>query len=113
MGLTALKECLLNPTLALTSVDLMYNRIGGLLVDTSVVFVFSSSYALNEVFLTSILIGEAGAKILIEAVNPENTKIKEFLVDLTLPMPIFEQLFRKGGGKAKGKGKGKKGKGKK
>lgn len=109
MGLTALKDCLLNPTLALTSVDLMYNRIGGLLVDTSVVFV----YALNEVFLTSILIGEAGAKILIEAVNPENTKIKEFLVDLTLPMPIFEQLFRKGGGKAKGKGKGKKGKGKK
>jgi len=57
--------------------------------------------------------GEAGAKILIEAVNPENTKIKEFLVDLTLPIPIFEQLFRKGGGKAKGKGKGKKGKGKK
>jgi len=50
---------------------------------------------------------------LIEAVNPENTKIKEFLVDLTLPMPIFEQLFRKGGGKAKGKGKGKGKKGKK
>jgi hypothetical protein len=41
--------------------------------------------------------------------GPENTKIKEFLVDLTLPMPIFEVLFRKGGGKAKGK-KGKKGK---
>jgi hypothetical protein len=46
-----------------------------------------------------------GANILIEAMGPENTKVKEFLVDLTLPMPIFEQLFRKGGGKAKGKGK--------
>jgi hypothetical protein len=58
-------------------------------------------------------IGDAGAKILMEAVNPENTKIKEFLVDLTLPMPIFELLFRKGGGKAKGKGKKGKAKGKK
>lgn len=57
------------------------------------------------------LLGEAGANILIEAINPTNTKIKEFLVDLTLPMPVFESLFRKGGGKAKGKGK--KGKGKK
>jgi hypothetical protein len=52
-----------------------------------------------------LLAGEAGANILIEAMGPENTKVKEFLVDLTLPMPIFELLFRKGGGKAKGKGK--------
>mmetsp|Transcript_11018 Transcript_11018/g.18485 ORF Transcript_11018/g.18485 Transcript_11018/m.18485 type:complete len:341 (+) Transcript_11018:53-1075(+) len=79
-GLSAFKDCLLKDTVALTNVDLMYNRIG-----------------------------EAGANILLEAINPSNTKIKEFLVDLTLPMPIFEQLFRKGGGK-KGKGKGKKGK---
>jgi hypothetical protein len=49
-----------------------------------------------------------GANILIEAVNPDNTKIKEFLVDLTLPMPLFEQLFRKAGGKKGGKKKGKK-----
>ena len=27
-GLTALKECLLSETVALTSVDLMFNRIG-------------------------------------------------------------------------------------
>lgn len=27
-GLAALKECLQNPSVALTSVDLMYNRIG-------------------------------------------------------------------------------------
>jgi hypothetical protein len=55
-------------------------------------------------------IGEGGAKILQTALGPENTKIKEFLVDLTLPMPLFELIFRKGGGgKAKkGKGKGKK-----
>lgn len=65
----------------------------------------------NTDFTSNCIAGETGAKILIEAVNPENTKIKEFLVDLTLPMPIFELLFRKGGGKAKGKGK--KGKGKK
>jgi hypothetical protein len=80
-GLTALRDCLLCPTVGLVSVDLMYNRIG-----------------------------EEGAKILQTALGPENTKIKEFLVDLTLPMPLFELIFRKGGGgKAKkGKGKGKK-----
>jgi hypothetical protein len=55
--------------------------------------------------------GEPGANILCEAVNGNNTKIKEFLVDLTLPMPLFEQLFRRAG--AKKGGKGKKGKKKK
>jgi hypothetical protein len=29
-GLSAFKECLMNPNVALTSVDLMYNRIGKL-----------------------------------------------------------------------------------
>ena len=52
--------------------------------------------------------GEPGALVLAEAMGPENTKIKEFLVDLTLPMELFEQLFRKGGAK-KGKKGGKKG----
>ena len=79
-GLRALRDCLLCPTVALASVDLMYNRIG-----------------------------EPGAQIMTEAINSENTKIKEFLVDLTLPMPLFEQLFRKAGAKKGGKGK-KKGK---
>jgi hypothetical protein len=50
-------------------------------------------------------VGEPGANVLAEALTPDNTKIKEFLVDLTLPMPIFEKIFRRGGGKAKGKGK--------
>lgn len=82
LGIRALRDCLLLPTVALTSVDLMYNRIG-----------------------------EPGALVLTEAINAENTKVKEFLVDLTLPMPIFEQLFRRGGGKKGGKKKGdKKGK---
>eukprot|EP01038_Epipyxis_sp_PR26KG_P014261 gene14261-19135_t len=76
-GLTCFRNCLMNPSCELASVDLMYNRIGA-----------------------------SGAQILVEALGPENIKIKEFLVDLTLPMPIFELIFRKGGGK---KGKGKKG----
>lgn len=59
----------------------------------------------DEVFNS---VGEEGAKVLTEAITPENTKIKEFLVDLTLPMPLFEQLFRKAGAKKGGKGKKKK-----
>jgi Ran GTPase-activating protein (RanGAP) involved in mRNA processing and transport len=81
IGLRAFRDCLLTPTVALSSVDLMYNRIGS-----------------------------PGAEILIEATTPES-KIKEFLVDLTLPMDLFEKLFKKAGGKKGGKkGKGKKGK---
>ena len=76
-GLTLFRECLLNPTSALTSVDLMWNRIG-----------------------------EAGATLLVPALAT-NKKITEFLVDLTLPMPLFEEIFRKDSGKGK---KGKKGK---
>lgn len=76
IGLAALRDCIMKPEVVLANVDLMYNRIG-----------------------------EPGAKVLLEAMGPENTKIKEFLVDLTLPMDLFEQLFRKGGGKKKGKGK--------
>lgn len=78
-GLRALRDCLLCPTVNVATVDLMYNRIG-----------------------------EPGALILTEAINGENSKIKEFLVDLTLPMPLFEQLFRKAGAKKGGKKKGKK-----
>lgn len=75
MGLQALRDTLSTPSVNLVSVDLMYNRIG-----------------------------EEGAKVLAEAITPENTKIKEFLVDLTLPMPLFELLFRKAGAKKGGKG---------
>lgn len=80
-GLVAFKDCLMSPSSVLTTVDMMFNRIG-----------------------------EDGAAILAEALTPDNKKITEFLVDMTLSMPSFEAIFRKGGGKGKkGKG-GKKGK---
>lgn len=78
-GLESFRDCLTISTLELTSIDLMWNRIG-----------------------------EVGANILIPALEA-NTKITEFLVDLTLPMELFEKLFRRDSGK-KGKKKGKKGK---
>ena len=55
--------------------------------------------------------GEKGASVFIPALGEDNTKIEEFLVDLTLPLHVFELIFRKGGGKKKGgkkKGGGKK-----
>lgn len=81
VGITDFRDCLLIPTLGLANVDIMYNRIGVL-----------------------------GAELLLPALDPSNTRIKEFLIDLTIPLPLFEKIFRKGGGK---KGKGKKGGGKK
>lgn len=77
-GVKAFKDVLMVPTVMLESIDLMYNRIG-----------------------------EEGAKILREALTPENKKVTEFLVDMTLSMEAFEAIFRKGGGGKKGK-KGKK-----
>ena len=78
-GLAAFRDCLMNISSPITTVDLMYNRIG-----------------------------ERGALILADALEG-NSRIQEFLVDLTLPMPIFEKVFRKAGGKKKGKkGGGKK-----
>jgi hypothetical protein len=38
--------------------------------------------------------GERGASILVPALTEENKRIEEFLVDLTLPMHLFEALFR-------------------
>ena len=47
--------------------------------------------------------------MLAPAVGPDNKKIVEFLVDLTLPLEMFEQLFRRDTGKKKKKkGGGKK-----
>ena len=75
-GVMAFRDCLQNPESTLTHIDFMYNRIG-----------------------------DRGADIMAEALTPENKKVKEFLVDLTLAMPSFEKIFRRDGG-----GKGKKGK---
>lgn len=70
-----LRDCLFNPNSGLQNIDLMYNRIG-----------------------------EAGAVALAPALGADNTKIKTFLVDLTLPMHAFDMIFRRdAGGKKKGK----------
>eukprot|EP00607_Mallomonas_marina_P008643 CAMPEP_0182423638 /NCGR_PEP_ID=MMETSP1167-20130531/9711_1 /TAXON_ID=2988 /ORGANISM="Mallomonas Sp, Strain CCMP3275" /LENGTH=330 /DNA_ID=CAMNT_0024602809 /DNA_START=71 /DNA_END=1063 /DNA_ORIENTATION=- len=69
-ALEAFRDCLMTPSLALTHVDLMYNRIG-----------------------------PVGAQVLVLAVGPDNERLEDFLVDLTIPLPLFEQLFRKGAGK--------------
>eukprot|EP00605_Chrysophyceae_sp_TOSAG23-4_P001700 GSChrysophyteH1.ASY1.ANO1.1869.1 assembled CDS len=84
-GLTELRSLLLNGTTVISSVDLLYNRIGG-----------------------------PGAEVLLPIVEGEgcNKGISEFLVDMTIPMNLFDKLYKAGGGK-KGKGKGKKGKKKK
>jgi hypothetical protein len=79
MGLSDFRDCLLNPQSGLTSVDLLCNRMG-----------------------------ERGATILIPALTEENKRITTFLVDLTLPLPIFQQIFRRSAGGKKKKG-GKKG----
>jgi len=80
-GLRSLVDVIQNPNSKIESYDLMYNRIG-----------------------------QPGGEILLPAMGPENDKVKQFLVDATIPGAIFDQIFRSGGGKGK---KGKKGKKKK
>ena len=82
-GLCELRDLLMVPTSAITSWDMTCNRIG-----------------------------EQGANILVPALGEDNTRIKDFLVDLTLPMDVFQLIFRKPAGKGK-KGKKKGGKKKK
>jgi hypothetical protein len=55
-----------------------------------------------------MFVGASGGQILVPALTAENKKIKEFLVDVTIPIHIFDQIFRRGTGK-KGKKKGGKG----
>lgn len=51
---------------------------------------------MSALFLYSIIYheGERGASILVPALTEENKRLEEFLVDLTLPMHLFEALFR-------------------
>jgi hypothetical protein len=83
-ALSSFRDLLLGGVTKIESVDMMYNRIG-----------------------------EVGGNILLPVVegDDKNKNISEFLVDMTLPMDLFEKLYKSGGGK-KGK-KGKKGGGKK
>jgi hypothetical protein len=48
----------------------------------------------NTLFCSIYREGERGASILVPALTEENKRIEEFLVDLTLPMHLFEALFR-------------------
>ena len=82
VGLTELRALLMGGVTKISSVDMLYNRIGG-----------------------------PGAEILLPCVDGEhaNKNISEFLVDLTIPMVLFDKLYKAGGGKKGGK-KGKKGK---
>ena len=68
---------------------------------------------LSFLFLSFFLL--SGAEALLPAfTDPESAKrIEEFLVDLTLPMPLFDIIFKRGGGKGKKGKKGGKGKKKK
>ena len=75
-GLAMLRECMMTPTVAVTSINLLFNRIG-----------------------------EAGANVLLPAFTDPNCKVSEFLVDSSLPMELFEQIFKSGGGGKKKKGK--------
>ena len=72
-----LNDVLQLPTLVVASLDLSYN-----------------------------LIGEDGANIIIPGLESNKT-VKDFYVDASLPVELFEKLFRDGGGGGK-KGKGKK-----
>lgn len=69
-----------------------------------------SAPKLSNIDLLYNRIGESGANVLLPAVQ-DNPKIDEFLVDATLPIELFELLFRRSSGKKGKKGKGKKGKG--
>lgn len=77
LALNLLNDCILVPDLALTSLDLSYN-----------------------------MIGQGGAELLLPGLDVNKT-IKSLYVDATIPLELFERIFRDGGGGKKGK-KGKK-----
>lgn len=62
--------------------------------------------------ISCTLFGAYAEQVMLPALAPENERqIKHFLVDATLPTPLFEALHRRdsgGGGKKGGKKKGKK-----
>lgn len=64
--------------------------------------------ALTHIDMLFNRIGEENAVILQPALTGENKRVKEFLLDSTLPMPLFESLFRRDAGGKKGKKGGKK-----
>jgi Leucine Rich repeat len=94
---------------SLTYISLADNAIGGSDEDLPALEVFRDAMmaclTLTHIDLLYNRIGTRGAQILLPALAPENTQIKQFLVDATLPNALFEALHRKdvgGGGKKKG-----------
>ena len=75
-ALNAFAVALMMPSVALANISLLYNRIG-----------------------------EAGANALLPALDPSNKRIQQFLVDETLPPPLFEALSRVSAGGKGGKKK--------
>ena len=65
---------------------------------------FTNIIYVTEIFTAQIydIPGARGGQALIPALTTENKKIREFLVDLTIPSQLFDQLFRRvAGGKKK------------
>lgn len=65
---------------------------------------------LTKVNLLFNRIGNGGASVLKPALTSENKKITEFLVDISIDLELFREIFRRetGGKKKKGKKGGKK-----
>lgn len=96
---------------SLTYLSVADNWIGSSDTDVEALEVFRDAMVacttLTHIDLLYNRIGARGAQILMPALAPENTQIRQFLVDATLPTPLFEALHRKDtdGGKKKGKKK--------
>mmetsp|Transcript_19576 Transcript_19576/g.26542 ORF Transcript_19576/g.26542 Transcript_19576/m.26542 type:complete len:261 (-) Transcript_19576:279-1061(-) len=71
------------------------------------------SASLARVSLIHNWIGEPGGQALLPALAPEMKRIQQFLVDDSVPPPLFGKLLRVSSGAKGGKKKGKKGKKKK
>ena len=87
-------DCLLQPASALTHVDLLFNRIG-------MIKCFVNFFLYNR-----DCVGNDGASILKPALGPENKKVVEFLVDISIDLEVFKEIFRRDAGGKKKKGKG-------
>jgi hypothetical protein len=63
---------------------------------------------LTKVNLLFNRIGNRGAAVLEPALTVENTKMEEFLVDISIDLELFHRIFRRDAGKKKKGGKKKK-----
>ncbi|KAG5182219.1 leucine rich repeat protein [Tribonema minus] len=96
---------------SVTYLSLADNAIGGVARDVEALALFRDAIlactTLSHVDLLYNRIGPDGATTLLPALAPDNAQIRQFLVDATLPTPLFDALHRRDAG-AKKKGGGKK-----